>query len=139
MGVLKHFVLPVLCLYRSYVVVVGLTQGKSAIADMAQFPIGADGMTPLETHMIGAYVGLSVALLLNSAAAIFTENSHYRAMATAVEFLCNVTDGYDSYFLAGPAFDATFLIGISTLTGVGLIVHSMEPGVFTKDKNAKKD
>jgi hypothetical protein len=123
------------CLYRGGMVIIGLTQGKEGVAKGANFPVGEDGMTPLENHMIGAFVGFSAALLFNAIAAILTENSHYRAMATAVEFIIAVTDAYDALYLAGPGFDATFLIGWSLLAGLGLAVHSREPGIFTKDKN----
>jgi hypothetical protein len=139
MGILKHFVLPIFCLYRAGIVIIGLTQGKDGVAKVANFPIGEDGMTPVETHMMGAFVGLSAALLFNAIAAIMTENSHYRAMATAVEFIISATDAYDTLYLAGPGFDATFLIGCSLLAGVGLAVHSREPGIFTKDKKNKND
>ena len=140
MGILKHFVLPTFCTFHGVVVTIGLTQGKLALAKALGFPLGeTGGLSPLEGHFLGSYLGLSTALIFNDLAAILTENSHYRLMATAVEVIGFATDATDAAFFAGPGFGYVPLCFLSVLGLVGMAVHSREPGIFTKDKNNTKD
>ena len=140
MGILKHLVLPVFCLYHLGTIGIALTQGKKGLAVVAGFFESDDpDLTRLEVHFLGAYVGISLGLLFNSLGAILVENSHYRGMATGLELIVAATDAIDGLYFSGPGFEdgAYFLVGLSVLATFGLIVHAMEPGIFTKDKKEK--
>ena len=80
-------------------------------------------------HVLG---GTFIVLVVNNVAAIFVENAHYRGMAVLLQMLFFVVDGY-SYWKMGlivpPIIYAIVGVGL-----VGLIVHSKEPGIFTRDK-----
>ena len=74
------------------------------------------------------------------------ENAHYRAMATLLELVLYSLDladaMYENTFLDEEGGEKLFtLVPLAVMTGVtllGLLVHSQEPGLFTKDKNEKK-
>jgi hypothetical protein len=89
--------------------------------------------TKLEMHLLHAVSGAALALGLNALVAIFFENSHYRGMAVFLFMIFFGVDGL-SYILLGKAIPG-IVLAILGLGGVGLIIHAMEPGVFTKDKN----
>lgn len=91
-------------------------------------------MTKLELHLMDAVCGACLLLGLNSVVAIFWENSHYRGMAVVLVMIFFGVDGY-SYSRLGKSIPG-IIVGILTLGAFGLAVHAMEPGVFTKDKNA---
>ena len=136
MGILKHVVLPLFCIWHVGAIVLATTQGKEGLANAAKFPRGSNAdLTQMELHFLGSFVGISLALLLNDLSAILTENSHYRAMATAVELVIIATDAFDGLYLSGQGFDTTVPIVLSVLAVVGLVIHSMEPGILTKDRH----
>eukprot|EP00527_Entomoneis_sp_CCMP2396_P001395 CAMPEP_0198138154 /NCGR_PEP_ID=MMETSP1443-20131203/1569_1 /TAXON_ID=186043 /ORGANISM="Entomoneis sp., Strain CCMP2396" /LENGTH=120 /DNA_ID=CAMNT_0043799809 /DNA_START=130 /DNA_END=492 /DNA_ORIENTATION=- len=95
--------------------------------------IEKEPVTPMELHLTRVLGGVHVAFLINGLVAIFQENSHYRAMAVLMEAVYLTFDSY-ALFKAktqkggGPVFA---LLGLSI---IGLGVHAMEPGIFTKDK-----
>ena len=76
------------------------------------------------------------------------ENAHYRAMATFLELVLYSLDLADAMYentflvLGGEEGGKLFtLVPLAIMTGVtvlGLLIHSQEPGLFTKDKNGKK-
>jgi hypothetical protein len=67
--------------------------------------------------------------------AVVVENSHYRGIAGLLVMILFGGDAY-SYLKLGKPVPPP-LYGILGLGAIGLIIHSMEPGVFTKDKKAK--
>ena len=65
--------------------------------------------------------------------AIFSKSSKYHAMAVFMEVLFLIVDAY-SYLRLGREIPLILYI-VFGVGGVGLVVHAMEPGLFTKDKN----
>lgn len=141
MGLLKHAVLPLLAFF--HVAVIYQTHGpggpQTIIDAIMEGGYGRDlnafPTTEIEEHIIAALAGAHLALLVNCIAAIFMENSHYRGVAVLLEFILWATDCYDTYIHGK---DYTLLAVFTAVPLIGLIVHAMEPGIFTKDKNAKK-
>lgn len=116
------------------------------MADLLEWPRNTIKLTPIERHLLGAGFTFHVVLTINNIAAIMVENAHYRAMATFLELVLYSLDladaMYENTFLARDEEAKLFtLVPLAMMTGVtvlGLVVHSQEPGLFTKDKNEKK-
>ncbi len=144
MGALKHIVLPLCTFAHLFAIGVFLLEGKEFMATMLDWPRDTMALTPIERHLLGAGFTFHVVLAVNDIVAITTENAHYRGMATVLEFLLYLFDLADAMYensLLGDGkklFTLVPLASMSIVTAVGLIIHSMEPGVLTKDKNAKK-
>ena len=141
MGILKHAVLP---LYSALLLFMGY--GWLVNEDTADLTVawagGADNrdfdktpVTQLEVHLVHVVGGVAISLGLNCVMAIIKENSHYRGMAVALVMMVFGID-LTSYVRLGKPIPGP-LFGILGLGAVGLAVHAMEPGIFTKDKNAK--
>jgi hypothetical protein len=135
MGLLKHAILPLLGAVHAFAVVSVVLQGKEEFARILNLLPEGVAMTALESHLFGALVGTHLALLANCMAGVFIENSHYRGMAAILEVIFFGGDLYDTYTAGLPTEP---LIVLTSLAFVGLAVHSNEPGIFTKDKKAKK-
>ena len=143
MGALKHAVLPI-CIFGHLVAIGVFTVfGKEYMADVLDWPRMTADLTPIERHLLGAGFTFHVVLAANDAAAIMVENAHYRAMATFLEFLLYAGDlvdaMYENSLLPDEGGSKTFtLVPLAIMSGVtlvGLLIHSREPGLFTKDKN----
>jgi len=66
MGIVKHFNLPVFCLYQAATVTIVLAGGNDESAITENSFTGDDGFTLLEWHLLGVYIAISAALLLNA-------------------------------------------------------------------------
>ena len=144
MGALKHIVLPLCTIAHLLAIGVFLFQGKEYMANLLEWPRMTDTLTPIERHLLGAGFTFHIVLTVNDIAAIIIENSHYRAMATLLELILYSLDLADAMYentLLGEGMNLFTLVPLATMTGVttlGLVLHSQEPGLLTKDKNAKK-
>lgn len=143
MGALKHVVLPLCALAHAFAIGVFTLAGKEFMADALDWPRETAALTPIERHLLGAGFTFHVVLAVNDVAAIVAENAHYRGMATFLEFLLYAGDLVDAVYEntllsegAEKAFTLVPLAVMSAVTLIGLVVHSQEPGLFTKDKNA---
>jgi hypothetical protein len=99
--------------------------------DFSKVPI-----TDIETHLLHCLGGISLVFFLNNVAAIFVENAHYRGMAVFLQMIFFIVDGY-SYNVMGKEVAPAVLVSVG-VGAVGLAVHAMEPGIFTKDKDSGK-
>lgn len=97
--------------------------------DLASFP-----MTDLELHLLHCLGGVCLLFAINNIVAIVVENSHYRGMAVLLHTICFVCDTL-SYVALGRGRSAVAPLVLVAMGVIGLIVHSMEPGIFTKDKD----
>ncbi|KAL7551927.1 hypothetical protein ACHAWF_015181 [Thalassiosira exigua] len=147
MGALKHVVLPLCVLSHAVAIGIFTVSGKEFMAEALDWPRATAALTPIERHLLGAGFTFHVVLVVNDVAAILVENAHYRGMATFLEFLLYAGDLVDAVYEnallsegAEKAFTLVPLAVMSAVTLLGLVVHSQEPGLFTKDKNvgAKK-
>ena len=138
MGVLKHFVLPAF----------GLVHAASILAcrDLKSWGdmIGkGDDITELDNksirqnHMLGVLRGFNFAMLTLCGFGVFAKTCHSdtrQAIAMAETALFSVAT-IDAYRLGGlnyliPAAQSLLALG-------GTIISHMEPGIFTKDHDAK--
>lgn len=134
MGILKHGVLPFFSAVHLYLAKVCLIdEGMVAWAAPAyDRDLAKDPPTKMEQHLTRALGGVQIAFLVNSAVAILQENAHYRGMAVLMEAIFFSVDSY-SYMKDGRK-DKTPVLCMLGVSLLGLGVHAMEPGVFTKDK-----
>mmetsp|Transcript_12400 Transcript_12400/g.19080 ORF Transcript_12400/g.19080 Transcript_12400/m.19080 type:complete len:147 (-) Transcript_12400:119-559(-) len=144
MGALKHLVLPLCTAAHLFAIGVFLVEGKEYMADLLEWPRTTVRLTPVERHLLGAGFAFHVVLAINNIAAIMVESAHYRAMATFLELVLYSLDladaMYENTFLGDgmTLFTLVPLATMSIVTFLGLLLHSQEPGLFTKDKNTKK-
>ena len=142
MGLLKHIILPLFALLDGVVAGINLAADHAMIAEDAGGMLEQWGRDPksfpvtdIEIHLIHANGAALAVLCINNLAAIFVENAHYRGMACLLQVVFCAIDALD-YIRFGMPVPA--ILVVVTLVGVvGLVVHAMEPGIFTKDKTAK--
>jgi hypothetical protein len=135
MGILKHFVLPLLALGHAFQVYKLVVDGKEALPKFYGWPGSEEPMSPRELHMMGIILSSSIVLFVNCSAGIFLENAHFRGMAALLEFIFFSAETYDAYITGFPIY---VKFGFGIIAMVGLAVHAMEPGIFTKDKGSDK-
>ncbi len=144
MGALKHLVLPLCTAAHLFAIGVFLVEGKEYMANMLEWPRNTVKLTPIERHLLGAGFTFHVVLAINNIAAIMVESAHYRAMATFLELVLYSLDLADAVYentLLADGMAPFTIVPLATMTAVtvlGLLLHSQEPGLFTKDKNEKK-
>ena len=134
MGILKHAVLPLLAIGHAFQAFKLLSDGKEALPKFYGWPDADEPMSPRELHMMGVILSISVTLMVNCIAGIFLENSHYRGMATLLELIFFTLEYYDA---VRAGFPSNIKLLFALIALVGLVVHAMEPGIFTKDKTGK--
>jgi hypothetical protein len=135
MGILKHIVLPILAIGHAFQAYKLLADGKEALPKFYGWPDAAAPMSPRELHMMGVILSASLTLLANCIAGIFFENAHYRGMATTLELIFFGSELYDAHVTGFPTMVKG---GFAAIALLGLLVHSQEPGIFTKDKTKQK-
>ena len=90
----------------------------------------------LESHLLGAFGAFHAAVGFGCAVGFLMEHSHFRAVMTTMELILWSLDGYDA--IQTQSRSITFFAVNVGIAAVGLVVHSQEPGVFTKDHNKEK-
>ena len=141
MGLLKHFLLPIFSLFHAVVAKIclideGLVQMSSrGLSSLKKRDLNDQPPTELELHFTRTIGGMSLVFVVNNIIAIFHENgSHYRGIAILLEAIYFTITSYSC--IKGKRNDSThsfIMLGVSV---IGLIIHSMEPGIFTKDKSS---
>jgi hypothetical protein len=135
MGFLKHFALPLFAVTHSIFVSFLVTNKKQDIPSLVQWPGAEDERTKMEMHLIGAYCGFHAAMMFACIAGMIHEHAHFRGIVTFMELMVHGIDLADALREGTPWEALAVLTGIAV---VGLVIHSMEPGIFTKDKNKEK-
>jgi len=136
MGLLKHFVLPAFGLMHaaSAAACSDLSTWAGMIGLKDDIVSDDDKKSVRQNHMLGVLRGFNVAMMLLCGMGAAKESSHFRAQIVLAEaaFFAIVT--VDAFRLGG----LNYLVpGFQTvLASVAYVINSMEPGIFTKDKNA---
>ena len=138
MGLLKHVVLPAFGLMHAASVaacsdlstwagMVGLKKDESVSND--------DKKSVRQNHMLGVLRGFNVAMMLLCGMGAAKESSHFRAQIVLAEAAFFAVVTVDAFRLGG---GLNYLVPGSQalLATVAYVINSMEPGIFTKDKNA---
>ena len=134
MGFLKHFLLPTFVVANGYAAVKCLTtEFLDLIAPGFDRDLEKEPKTDIEKALSRTVGGVKLASVVNMIIAIRLENAHYRGMALLVETVYVAVDAWSAR-KAGFK-DTTGIYGMLALSVLGLGIHAMEPGVFTKDKN----
>jgi hypothetical protein len=137
MGLLKHAILPVFALMHFSVCVVLWTGGPMAVVKMFDWPPkeNDEELTLWEEHAIGIIGALELTMTFGCVVGVVMENSHFRGVMVVMELICWGLGGYDAYRLGVPS---AFAFSMAGLALIGLVVHSREPGLFTKDKSKEQ-
>lgn len=133
MGLLKHAILPAFVfLDLAFTYKFLIAEDISLLAESWGRDFTKLPPTDIELHLLHVVGGACLLLVINNIAAILIENSHYRGMAVLLHTICFGVDMYSYMKLGRNAVAPLVLVAIGV---VGLGVHSMEPGIFTNDKD----
>jgi hypothetical protein len=135
MGILKHIILPILAVTHAFQAYKILSDGKDSLPSFYGWPDAASPLSPREQHLMGIVLSISVTLAINCFISIFLETAHYRGMTTLLELVYFGLETYDAYTTGFPFEVKAAFAGMTLL---GLVIHTMEPGIFTKDKSKAK-
>jgi exosortase/archaeosortase len=142
MGLLKHFVLPVFLVFHAYMAFSVIGGSFVDIAAINTNPkSSAQSLSLLDRHLIAIIGTFHIAFAINNAVGIIMENAHYRGLVCLLELVVSALTTYDTIVLGNHGTSLTIstqssvLLACTALSSIGLLVHSMEPGVFTKDKS----
>lgn len=136
MGVLKHAILPgfaamhAAALFackdlKSWAEMIGLSETEVSEEDEKSIR---------QNHMLGCLRGANLGFLFLCGMGIFQENAHFRKEIVMAECFFFTAAAVDAFQLG----TLNYLIpaGQALIAAAGAIVNSMEPGLFTKDKNS---
>ena len=136
MGLLKHVILPVLALLNSVCgILLLMTSKESANDDVKEVWKPNEPIEDFAMHLMHGLGGAFLALAVNDMAAVLYGNGFHRATALFAQGIFVVVDGWSYAVLQREV--PSILYGVFAVVVVGLLVHSQEPGVFTKDKGDK--
>mmetsp|Transcript_9841 Transcript_9841/g.13867 ORF Transcript_9841/g.13867 Transcript_9841/m.13867 type:complete len:145 (-) Transcript_9841:263-697(-) len=133
MGLLKHVTLPLLALLHSFVAFTSIVGDRSSLPTIFDWPSPSENEdeSMYVNHAFGILGGFHVAFAFGAIMGILREDAHFRAILAIMELIVWGYGGYDAMRLG---FPCVFAYVASGLSAVSLIVHMMEPGIFTKDK-----
>jgi len=135
-GLLKTVILPYFACFHAYtfasIFLMG-TKYEFAKQYYAQ-AVGSD-LSTLESHFMGACGAFHCAVGFGCTIGVVAEHSHFRGVMTTMELILWSLDGYDAY---QTGFPHTLMAVNTIIAAVGLLIHSQEPGIFTKDHNKDK-
>lgn len=137
-GLLKTVVLPYFACLHAYTFASIFLFGKIDFAQLAWPDVVTVGIefSKLESHLLGAFGAFHAAVGFGCAVGVFLEHAHFRAIMTTMELILWSLDGYDAFQTESRSI--TFFAVNFGIAAVGLVVHSQEPGVFTKDHDKEK-
>ena len=133
MGLLKHIILPLLAIVHGFQAFQIYVHGKDALPEYYGWP-DTKPLSQREVHLVGIIASVSVALMINCLVGVFFENAHYRGLVTFLEVVYFSLEALDAYSSGYPLI---VKLTLALVCAVGLMVHAMEPGIFTKDKSGK--
>jgi len=143
MGLLKHAILPfflVLHVYVAYLILIR-PNGKREAIDLFGWPpkpgkkLQDQSFTIWEEHALAMLGGVQVMLGIGCLLGILQEKSHFRGILIVLELVYLVVGTYDAHQRNFPTSLPVVFIGLAVL---GLVVHALEPGIFTQDNNTPK-
>lgn len=132
MGILKHIVLPIMVIVHAFQAYQILANGKDSISTFYGWP-DQKPLNGREVHLMGMILSSSIILMMNCIIGIIMENAHYRGIATFLEVLYFSLESYDAYITGYPVI---VKLSFASVCAVALMIHSMEPGILTKDKKS---
>jgi hypothetical protein len=135
MGLLKHFILPLLALVHGVITAVAVTGGLAgAVIDSGALAPDYT-MTGFEDHCLFVMGGVHMMLFFACVMGLAIENSHFRGIYIVSE---SIFFGHIAYSDVKHGYPAQVSVALACLSVFGAIVHSQEPGLFAKDKDKTK-
>lgn len=139
MGLLKHILLPLFG--AIHVLSVYACLDLNRWGSMVGFPVtdDADFGSTRQLHMLGVLRGFNAAMAILCFLSIFGHDSsaQARGMVILSELLFYTFVTLDAYQLGMEGYAIPGAHALAALLGV--VVHAMEPGLFTKDKTKSKE
>lgn len=138
MGILKHAVLPFFTVVHVIFLSFYVRDDLEGLIKTLEWPRSElVELTAVERHGFGAGIGAGMMVLLFAGlVGIFQEDSHFRGLVGLMHLLFYVNDTYDNWKIEG--MDPTGAGVFALIALVGVVSHALEPGFFTKDKEANK-
>jgi hypothetical protein len=135
MGLLKHVLLPGFGLmHAASAAACSDLKGWAKLVGLQDDILEEDEKSVRQNHMLGVVRGFNLAMMTLCALGVFKEHAHFRGQIILAEFVLFATAAVDAFRLGGLNY---IVPGASALAALGgFIVHSLEPGIFTKDKSA---
>jgi hypothetical protein len=133
MGLLKHAILPFFLALHGYALY-RWVRYEGTIDRTLDAVVPWTLLLDTSSSWMGTGAAAHAVLLVNGAAGVLREGAHYRGMAILLEIVYFGWELYDAWIKNSPT---EVLVGIVAVAIVGASVHSMEPGIFAKDKNKK--
>lgn len=133
MGILKHVVLPMMVIVHAFQAYQIIVHGKDSIPSYYGWP-DEKPLNDREVHLMGLILSSSIIIMMNCIIGVVMENAHYRGIATLLEVIYFSIEAYDAYITGYPV---TIKLSFASFCAIALMIHSMEPGIVTKDKKTK--
>ena len=142
MGLLKHVIIPFFLALHVYVAYLLLIRpnGKRDAIELFGWPPKPgkkpqdQSFTLWEEHALALLGGVQVMLAMGCLLGILQEKSHFRGILIVLELVYLLIGTYDAHQRNIPTSIPVACIGLAVL---GLIVHALEPGLFTQDNKQK--
>lgn len=131
MGLLKHAILPLFTLIHLHAAYLCTDCSKWAELVMLEVETEIDLR---QQHMLGCLQAFNVGLAFMNILGLVTESAHFRGVVVVTEAILFTLFALNAYQLGINWIPPAGIAGVATLSA---LVHSREPGIFTKDKNAK--
>jgi hypothetical protein len=139
MGLLKHLAIPVFCVVHAYAIyTISISGDIPGGIKTFQWPPKEgknQGLTLWEKHLFGMVAAAHASFFVVCLLGIFREHSHFRGIVAIMEATFWAVGSHNA---VGLGFPYELSVGLAGLAVLGLIVHSLEPGLFTKDKSKSK-
>lgn len=137
MGLLKHVACPFFALSHGCAALLALTSTPAEYAKSTGAPSeGPDESSPREKALLKFTGAFHIASSLLMVVGTWKETAHVRGLIVGFECVFNgacLLLGASSQMALQDLYSS---MGLFTLAVGSAVVHSMEPGFFTKDKNA---
>lgn len=138
MGLLKHVLLPAFGLLH-----VAAAAGCSDLASWAAL-VGlpkdtvssVDETSIRQNHMLGILRSFHITLAFLCGLSVTKESAHFRGQVILAEALLFAGCTIDAYRVGKGVLQYPIPALYSLVAAAGYVVNAMEPGIFTKDKNA---
>lgn len=138
MGVLKHVLIPFYALLH----LIGFYQAldPSGFVQFCGLPLEAEEtQTTREIHLVGVIMSFHLAMAFLCVAGFVMESSHFRGLVMVWEVVFYGLRTINAIQLGLDFKSVTSKPGIAAgVAIIGVILHAMEPGLFTEDKNKKE-
>ena len=138
MGLLKHVLLPGFGLLHAVAAYAcSDLQGWGKMVGLKEDTVDKDtseNSLLRQNHMLGALRGFNIAMMLLCGTGVLKESAHFRGQVLLAEATLFGVTTIDAFRLG--TLNYWVPLAQTVIATAGVIINGMEPGIFTKDKNA---